>query len=169
LQVAAIGRCGVVGVPIILEADESPHHVVAHVPCDAYRLSTSAMRDLFRRSPTLRHAFLQAAHDQLVMIGNVALCHRFHTALQRLSRCLLTYAVGTSSDTIALTQHVMADMVGSPRTVVSRAVGHLQDLNAVRQRHGRLEILDRHKMSECACDCGSLDEPRAPTDPTSHR
>ena len=166
LQVAAIGRRGIVGVAVILEAEESPHQVVAHVPCDAYRLTTSATRDLCRRNPAVRHTLLRATHAQLVTIGDVAMCHRFHTALQRLSGCLLAYAVGTSSDTVALTQHVLADMLGSPRTVVSRAVNQLQDLNAVRQRHGRLEILDRRRISECACECGALEEPK---DMTSHR
>jgi hypothetical protein len=109
----------------------------------------------------VRHTLLRAAHAQLVMIGDVALCHRFHTALQRLSRCLLAHMASTSSDTVELTQDVLACILGSPRTVVSRAASQLQTLNAIRQRHGRLEILDRVKIAQCACVCGMPDRHKA--------
>ena len=155
LQVAAVGRLGIAGIPVILEEDESPFQVVAHASCDAYRMRASVLRAVCHRSRTVQHILLRAAHAQLVMIGDVALCHRFHTALQRLSRCLLVYAASTSSDTVALTQEVLANILGSPRTVVSRAANQLQDLNAIRQRHGRLQIVDRLKMAQCACACGT--------------
>ena len=154
LQVAAVGRLGIVGVPVILEEDESPYQVVAHASCDAYRMRAQVLRAVCHHSSAVRHMLLRAAHAQLVMIGDVALCHRFHTALQRLSRCLLAYTASTSSDTVALTQDVLANILGSPRTVVSRAASQLQDLNAIRQRHGRLQIVDRLRMAEYACACG---------------
>lgn len=153
LQVGAIGSSGLVGVQVVLEEVASPHHVAVHVPSDAYRASGSALRELCRRSPTARQALLREAHSQLVLIGHAALCHRFHTARQRLSRWLLIYASRTSSDTVDLTQDVLAQILGSPRTVVSRAANQLQDVRAVRQLHGRLQILDRGALAKCACPC----------------
>ena len=159
LQVAAVGRLGIVGVPVVLEEEESPYRIVAHVSCDAYRMSASALREASQCSKAARASLLRAAHAQLVMIGDTALCHRFHTALQRLSRCLLAYAASSSSDTVALTQEVLADILGSPRTVVSRAANQLQDIQAIRQRHGRLQILDRLRMAQLACGCGMPNQP----------
>ena len=158
LQVAAVGRLGIVGVSVVLEEEESPYRIVAHVSCDAYRMSASALREASQCSKAARESLLRAAHAQLVMIGDTALCHRFHTALQRLSRCLLAYAASSFSDTVALTQEVLADILGSPRTVVSRAATQLQDIQAIRQRHGRLQILDRRRMAQLACACRMPDQ-----------
>lgn len=158
LEVAAVGRFGIVGVPAVLEEEESPYRIVAHVSCDAYRMSASALREASQESKAARQTLLRAAHAQLVMIGDAALCHRFHTALQRLSRCLLAYSASSSSDTVALTQEVLADILGSPRTAISRAASQLQDCQAVRQRHGRLQILDRLRVARFACLCGRPDQ-----------
>lgn len=159
LQVVATDRSSLVGVHVALDEAASPHHVVAHVPCDAYRASTATLREACRCSRAVQQAVLRAAHAQIIQIGDAALCHRFHSVLQRLSRWLLAYARSTSSDTVALTQDVLSHILGSPRTAVSKAATHLQDLNAIRQRHGRIQILNRAALTQCACECVAIQPP----------
>jgi len=163
LQVVATDCSSLVGVHVAIDETSSPHHVVAHVSCDAYRASTTTLREACRRSNAVQHAVLRAAHAQIIQIGDAALCHRFHSALQRLSRWLLVYARSTSSDTVALTQDVLSHILGSPRTAVSKAATHLQDLNAIRQRHGRIQILNRAALTQCACECVAIQQPRGRT------
>jgi len=159
LQVVATDRSSLVGVHAAIDETSSPHHVVAHVPCDVYRVSTVALREACRRSHAVQDAVLRAAHAQIIQIGDIALCRRFHSALQRLSRWLLIYAKSTSSDTVSLTQDVLSQILGSPRTAVSKAATRLQDLNAVRQRHGRIQILNRATLTQCACECVATHQP----------
>jgi len=52
-----------------------------------------------------------------------------------------------------MTQELIADMLGVRREVVTVAAGHLQDVGAISDVRGRIQIRDRQKLGETACDC----------------
>ena len=154
LQVAAVDSTTFIGMPIVLEADRTPHHAVAYVPCEAIRLDTATLRDACRRDATFHRAILQCAHTHVVHIGEAAVCHRFHTVTQRLSRTLLTFVASLRDSTIPLTQDVLASILGADRSAISRAAMQLQDCGATRQRHGAIQVLSRSSLQAHACECG---------------
>lgn len=153
LQVAAVDVSGFLGIPLVLDADRAPYYAVAHVSCDTLRVDTATMRDACQRSTSLHRAVLQCAHAQVIEIGDAAVCHRFHSVLQRLSRVLLAYSTSMRSATVPLTQEVLARILGSERSAISRAAMTLQDCGATRQRHGGVQVLNRGALRTQACDC----------------
>jgi len=52
-----------------------------------------------------------------------------------------------------MTQELIADMLGVRREGATVAAGHLQDVGAISYVRGRIQILDRQKLEETACEC----------------
>ena len=155
LQVAVADRRSFVGVPLVLRQDETPYQIVVHAPGEAYKIPARTLRAECQRLTTLQDATLRCADAHLVEVGQAAVCHRFHTVLQRLCRWLLAYARGAQSDTVVLTQERWGQVLGVPRAAISRAAGVLQEEAIIRQRHGRMQILNRGGLYSHACECAA--------------
>jgi hypothetical protein len=67
----------------------------------------------------LQEIFLAYVHALLQSMSQLAVCHRFHSARQRLSRWLLAARDHAESNTLELTQEVIAQSLGIPRTGVT--------------------------------------------------
>jgi hypothetical protein len=52
-----------------------------------------------------------------------------------------------------MTQVRLGQALGLQRTGATAASIALQDLGAIKARHGRITILDRHLMESVACEC----------------
>ncbi len=87
------------------------------------------------------------------------LSHHFHTVSERLCRGLLVTSARLHTDTINMTREILASVLGVPRTVVTGVVGELQQADAIRARHGPIDILHRRRLelSACPCDVGAAD------------
>jgi len=80
-------------------------------------------------------------------------CHAFHRVEARLCRWLLQAADTTESNTVNLTQEFLSHMLGVQRTSVTITAHALQKSGLIRYSRGKIEILDRHGIEECACEC----------------
>jgi CRP-like cAMP-binding protein len=153
LELAAVGQDGVLGLPVVLQRDSSPHALVVQVPGAAFRIRADRLRAAVQRDATLRLALLRYADRAMAEIGQSAVCHHFHTILQRLCRWLLRAADRLRTDTFELTHEDLSLVLGVPRTGISRAVVELEDAGAVRARYGSLIILNRRRLELSACEC----------------
>jgi hypothetical protein len=67
-------------------------------------------------------------------------------------RDMLCITCGTN-DLSWLTQQLIADMLGVRSEGVTVAAGHLQDVGAISFVRGHIQILDRQKLEDTACEC----------------
>jgi CRP-like cAMP-binding protein len=155
VEVAMVGNDGVLGIECVLQASTVSHRTMILMPTDAFRIKVETLRTVFDHSAELRSLLLQYTRRLLGLASQSAVCHRFHTATQRLARRLLMASDRMDSDTITLTQELIASMLGIPRTGVTMAAAGLQEAGAIRQRHGRIQILDRRRLLAAACECYS--------------
>jgi CRP-like cAMP-binding protein len=163
VQVGLVGSDGVVGLPTVLHEGVSPFQLVVPIAGEAYRVPVSTVLAEVRRHARFQQALLQHAHQQVTHMAHAAVCHRFHTVLQRLCVWLLTAADRTSADTLDVTQDLLAQLLGAHRTAVSVAATALQDRGVIRQRHARVQILQRAGLRARACSCyGSVVDLTAP-------
>jgi hypothetical protein len=65
-----------------------------------------------------------------------------------------TDRVGSKS--LALTQEILAQMLGTRRASVTVSAGILQRAGAIASSRGGVEIIDRKKLEEAACECYSF-------------
>ncbi len=150
---AMVGRDGFVGLPAALRVAAFPYRLIVQLPTDAFRLRAETFIAELRRNRPLEDAALQHAHAVLAEIAQSAVCHRFHTATQRLCRWLLISQDHLNAPTIDLTQEFIAHMLGVPRNTVSASAIILQDEHVIEQRHGRIRILNRRALERLSCEC----------------
>ena len=152
LEIAMICADGFVGIPIVFQVG-ARSQVRVQIPGDAQRIRAEVLLKAFRKGGTLQSVVLQYADDTFAQAAQAAVCHRFHSVTERLSRWLLVAQDCVHADTIELTQEFIAHMLGIPRSAVSTAATALQDQGFIRQRHGRIQILNRRGLEQWTCEC----------------
>jgi CRP-like cAMP-binding protein len=152
-EVAMIGNDSMIGLPSGLPVNTAPYQVLVQLAGDAHRLPADLFRSEFRRDPSVQDAVLAHVHTLVRQLAQSGVCHRYHTARQRLCRWLLMTQDRARADTIPLTQEFLSHMLGASRKRVSHAAAQLQDAACIRQRHGQIKILDRRGLEQRACEC----------------
>lgn len=142
-EVGLIGPEGVIGLPIILGADRSPHAIFMQVPGSGWRLKASVLRKAMDRSATLRRTFLHVAHVSLIQTEQTALANARCTIPQRLARWLLMAQDRTGRAELPLTHELLSIMLGVRRPGVTLALRELEHQGLIRHRRGIIEVLDR--------------------------
>lgn len=82
-----------------------------------------------------------------------SLCNQHHSVVQRLSRMLLQNLDRLQSNSIKMTQELIANVLGTRRERVSEAAGSLQRAGLIRYRRGYIDVLDRPGLEDVACEC----------------
>lgn len=152
-HVGMVGADGWVGVPALLDETSWPYVVMAPVPGEANRIRISTLLAACGRDLALRRLLMGHAQLHIRGMTHAAVCLRFHTVLQRLSGWLLAAADVVGSETIDVTQCLLAQVLGTQRSAISAAITVLQDRGVLRQRHGALQILLRRGLRTAACPC----------------
>jgi CRP-like cAMP-binding protein len=132
---------------------QSLSRAIVQTPTRAARISAAQLHDAWEKSPRIRD--LVDRHNEALYghaIQSVA-CNALHSVEARFCRWLLTCHDRISSDTVALTQEFLADMLGVQRTTVTAVARTLQAKGAIRYRRGVVDIIDRSVLEQLACEC----------------
>ena len=89
----------------------------------------------------------------ITQMAQTALCNRHHSVEQQLCRWLLLSLDRLSSNSLVMTQELIANMLGVRREGVSEAAGKLQRAGLIRYSRGRIEVLDRPGLEKAVCEC----------------
>ncbi len=153
LEIATIGREGMAGIPTILGTYKTPYRVMVQVRGCAMRIRSDALRAEFGRCGRLHDVLLRYTCTVLTQVSQSAVCNHFHTAQQRLSRCLLLTHERTRSNEFHLTQEVISHILGIPRTHVTMRARALQEEGLIRYSRGRITIVDLRGLEAASCEC----------------
>jgi CRP-like cAMP-binding protein len=108
---------------------------------------------ILRDCPNLERQLQQFSQIMAVQVTQIAACNRLHEVNERLARWLLMSADRLGSDSVPLTQEFLAQMLGTGRSSVTVAAGMLEKAGLIAQRRGNVEIINRRKLQEAACEC----------------
>ena len=86
----------------------------------------------------------------------IAACNRLHEVEERLARWLMMTADRVGTNSLALTQELLAQMLGTRRASVTLAAGILQKAGLIAYTRGSVDIVDRQKLEDVACECYGL-------------
>jgi len=153
IEVATVGREGVVGVPVVLKNLVIPYDVSTRYATEAFKIKAEIFQKEFDNRHSLHDLVLRYLNVVIIQIAQSSICNRFHTIEQTLSRWLLTVHDQVNSNTLNLTQQVIAQALGLPRTGVTVAAGALQTAEAIRYSRGKIVILDRALLESHSCEC----------------
>ena len=132
VEVGLVGVEGMVGVPTILGATESPHRAIVQIADGAMKMKASILREHFNKRGPLHDLLLRYTHGLMMQISRTAVCNRIHQIEERLARWLLMVQDRLSSDDFKLTHEFIADMLGVRRAGVTLAAGILQQSGLIR-------------------------------------
>jgi CRP-like cAMP-binding protein len=152
-EVAAVGREGMTGVPVLTGGETMPTRVQVQCPGFAYRMSAQALRELLGRSDFLVRVMLLYMQALLTQIAQTAACNRHHSISKQLCRWLLIDIDRTSSNDLPVTQKLIADMLGVRREGVTEAAGQLHNAGLIYHSRGCIKIVDRDGLEARACEC----------------
>lgn len=152
VEVATVGREGMLGLPSLMRTQHTAYQANVQLPTQLLRISADALKRELSKVPALHGIFIEYAQRLFAQGAQNALCYRFHTGRQRLCRWLLTARDRADGDTLALTQELLAQTLGLPRTGVTAVAVVLQDAGAIRCRHGRITILNRTPLMARTCE-----------------
>ena len=154
-ETAITGNEGMVGIAVFMGGDSRLGRAVVLTAGHAFRLGAQALKDEFERTGPLMHRLLRYTQALITQTAQTAVCNRHHSLDQRLCRWLLLSLDRSQGDDIAITQQVIAHMLGVRRESVTEAAHRLQELRLVRCGRGRIAVLDRAGLELRACECYS--------------
>jgi CRP-like cAMP-binding protein len=154
VEVGPVGRDGMVGLPVFLDAVTDPLDAFAQVlPCDALRMSAHRFRAACDDLRGLRTMMGRYTSWTYTGMAQWVACARLHEAHERMARWLLMCHDRLEGHTLSLTHEFLAQMLGVLRPTVTIAAGTLQKAGLIRYSRGVVTILDRHGLEQAACEC----------------
>jgi CRP-like cAMP-binding protein len=136
--------------------DTTPSSAVVQTAGEAYRLERGVLKDEFDRGGAMQRLMLRYTQALITQMSQTAVCNRHHSVEQQLSRWLLTTLDRVPSGQLAMTQELVASMLGVRREGITEAAGKLQQAGFIRYRRGHIAVLERGGLDTLACECYSV-------------
>jgi CRP-like cAMP-binding protein len=153
IEMATIGREGYADVQAIFGAKRSSAQLLVQIPGSAAKISRVAFTRAMQSMPAFRslmYTYVQAFLEQVMV--SVA-CNGAHSLKQRLARWLLMMRDRSDSDTLPITQDLLADMLGVQRPSISNAAQELERAGLIERGRRQVTILDRQGLTKASCEC----------------
>jgi CRP-like cAMP-binding protein len=83
-------------------------------------------------------------------------CNGAHSLKERLARWLLMMRDRSDDDALAITQSLLAEMLGVQRPTITQAVDELERAGAIEHDRRQVRIVDRQRPIKQSCECHQL-------------
>lgn len=152
-EIAVIGNEGVVGIALFMGGESTPSRAVVQSAGHGYRLKAAVLKSEFERGGPLQHLLLRYTQALIAQMTQTAVCNRHHAVDQQLCRWLLLSLDRLPSNELAMTQELIANMLGVRREGVTEAAGKLQAAGLIHYTRGHITVLDRPRLEARVCEC----------------
>jgi CRP-like cAMP-binding protein len=153
VELAVVGSEGMAGVAVWMGSSTMFSQAVVQSAGHAYRLRALTLRGELQPSGAVLTLLLQYTQALMAHVAQTALCNRYHTIDQQLSKRLLLGLDRSSADELSMTQESVANLLGVRREGVTAAALKLQHAGVIRYQRGHIVVLDRDRLEKCACEC----------------
>jgi CRP-like cAMP-binding protein len=153
VEVGLVGREGFIGLPLVAGFRTANTRAIIQIEASAFRIDADALAGILQQSRALDRRLQQFSQVLAMEVTQVAACNRLHEVNERLARWLLMSADRVESNCVPLTQEFLANMLGTRRSSVTVAAGMLEKAGLIANSRGRVDIIDRKRLEEAACDC----------------
>ena len=158
IEIGITGNEGMVGLPIVLGLDRSPHSTMIQLAGDGHRVPVDDFRAALRQSASTQAWLLRYAHVTIIQTAQTAHANAGFDIEARLARRLLMMHDRAGEDEFALTHEFLSIMLGVRRPGVTVALQVLEGNGLIRATRGRITILDRKRLIETADDAYGVAE-----------
>jgi CRP-like cAMP-binding protein len=151
-EIAVVGNEGIVGVSLFMGGESTPSRAVVQCAGEGFRLKAAIIKDEFKQAPVL-HLLLRYTQALITQMAQTAVCNRHHSLDQQLCRWLLLSLDRLHGNQLAMTQELIANMLGVRREGVTEGALKLQKAGLISYSRGRITVLDRPRLEERTCEC----------------
>jgi len=153
VELATIGKEGMVGVPVILGAMSVGEVAFCQVAGASWRIPTQEFLLLLQQHEELSLLCRRYAAALFEQVAINTGCNRTHSMEERYARWLLLTSDRCDSNDFMLTQEFMAQLLGVSRTGINLVAGMFSKAKLISYVRGKISILDREGLEEVCCDC----------------
>jgi CRP-like cAMP-binding protein len=153
VEVATVGREGMVGLPVFLGAASTPHAAFCQVAGPAVKITAHSLGRVLADDGALHQALSRFTQATMVQIAQNVVCNSTHATIQRAARWLLTTRDRVGAEQFPLTQDFLGQMLGVRRPTVSEVARRLQADGLIRYSRGTITITDAVGLQQVACFC----------------
>lgn len=152
-QVSSVGNDGALGIALFLRGQSRTGHAIVQFAGSAYCLTKDRLRQELARHGEMQRILLHYTHALLTETAQTAVCNRYHSVDQQLSRWLLVALDRLPSNRLTVTQEHIGEILGVRRESVTEAAGKLQKAGAITYRRGQVTVIDRPLLERLCCGC----------------
>ena len=151
VEVATIGREGMVGLPVFLGAASTPYAAFCQVAGPAAKITAQGLRQVLADGGALHAALSRYTQALIVQIAQNVVCNSSHATIARAARWLLTTRDRVGGEDFLLTQEFLGQMLGVRRPTTSGTARQLQAAGLIRYSRGKITITDGPGLERAAC------------------
>jgi CRP-like cAMP-binding protein len=153
IEMATIGREGSTGFQAVFGAKVSSVRLLVQIPGTAARMPRRIFVRAMETIPVFRTLMYSHVHAFLEQVMISAGCNGAHGLKQRLARWLLMMRDRADGDTLAITQDLLAEMLGVQRPSITNSIHALEKAGLIDCGRRRVTILDRDGLIRASCEC----------------
>jgi CRP-like cAMP-binding protein len=152
-EISVVGNEGMLGIALFMGGGSTPSRAIVQSAGSAWKLAGRRLKDEFNRHGELMVLALRYTQSLITQMAQTAVCNRHHSIDQQLCRWLLLSLDRLPSNTLTMTQELIANMLGVRREGVTEAAGKLQNAGVIEYNRGRITVLDRAHLERLSCEC----------------
>jgi CRP-like cAMP-binding protein len=156
IETATVGSEGVVGAMSGFGIRRGFTRAVVQAPLVASRISCTHFQAAVQKSEALKNLIVNYNELLLAQIQQTAACNALHATESRLARWLLQTRDRIDTDVLPLTQEFLSQMLGVRRTTVNLVARQLEQAGVIKNRRGRIIVMDRKGLEDVACECYAI-------------
>jgi CRP-like cAMP-binding protein len=143
IEAGLVGCEGMVGVPVLHDAGQTPDEARVQMLGLAWMMSASALKEALGQSPHLQRQLLRYAHVLGVQVTSTSLANGRFKLEARLARWLLMCHDRTAGDELPTTHQFLSLMLGVNRPGLTSIVASFERSGFIETRRGTLIVRDR--------------------------
>lgn len=153
IEVATVGKEGVVGVPIIFGAETMEGMCFCQIPGPVLRMPAVDFKHFMKNLPTFAQLMNKYAQSLFNQTAQNAACNRSHNVDSRCARWLIFCHDRMDRRNFPLTQEFLGQMLGVRRPAVNVAAMTLQKAGLISYVRGIVTVRDREGLEAASCGC----------------
>lgn len=158
IEIGLTGRDGLVGTPVLLGVDSTPHETFMQIAGSGLRIEAQKLREAIQQSSSLHALLLRYVQAFTIQTSHTALSNGSHKIEERLARWLLMCHDRLDGDDLPLKHEFIALMLGVRRAGVTEALNILEKRGIIQASRANIVIVDRARLEETAGDSYGVPE-----------
>jgi CRP-like cAMP-binding protein len=152
-EIAVVGLEGVVGISLLMGGDSTSSRAIVQNAGSGFRMRAQIIKEEFNRAAPVLHLLLRYTQALITQMTQTAACNKHHSLRQQLCRWLLLSLDRLSDNNLAMTQRLIANMLGVPLDVMREEADNLEKAGLIHYAAGHITVLDRAGLERATCEC----------------